>query len=231
MNRTLLVLVLLILTEIVVAQSTMMNEISYPLLERLVNLAKENYPKAKSFERQVAISKINLKSSKLSWFDLVNFAYMRNRNLSATNTNAYLLNGYQYGLNFNVGSLLQKSTQVKTAKEQLDIAYLEKEEYNLLLAQTVKERYFTYIQQVTNLKIYMKAAQDAENILQLVTSRFEKGEETFENYNAAVASVNNANQNRINNEAQVLIAKSNLEAVIGTKLEALDYWSSDTIKQ
>lgn len=226
-----LVVTLSFLNSAISAQSSMMNEISYPLLERMINLAKENYPKAKSFERQIAIAETQLKNSKVAWFDVLNFAYMRNQNLSATNTNAYLLNGYQYGLNLNLGGLLQKGNQVRTSRQHLDIAHLEKKEYDLILENTVKEKYFVYTQRLTNLKIRIKAAQDAENLLQLVTSKFEKGEETFENYNSALSAVNSANQNRIDMEAQLLIAKAELEALIGTKLEELNYWTSDSIKQ
>jgi outer membrane protein TolC len=213
------------------AQSSIMTEISYPFLDKLVQLAKENYPRIRTYEKQINIAEINVKKAKNSWFDVLSFAYMRNKNVGATHANTYLLNGYQYGLNINVGSLLEKPLQLKTAKQELEIAYHEKDEYNLNIEANVKERYFTYIQELTTLKIRMKAVQDAESILKLISSKFEKGEESFDNYNKALAANSNLTEEKIKAESSMLIAKAHLEELVGKKLEDLAYWQSEQVKK
>ena len=49
--------------------------------------------------------------------------------------------------------------------------------------------------------------------------KFEKGEETLENYSKAIVALNAQKQNIISSEGNVLIAKSGLEEIIGKKLE------------
>lgn len=226
-----LVINLVFLANRATAQSSIMTEISYPLLEKLTQIAKENYPRLKTIDKQISIAEINVRKSKASWLDVLNIAYMRNENLGASDKpNVYMINGLQYGINVNVGSLMQKSAQMKNARHELEIAWLEKEEYNQMLASKVKERYFTYIQQLTLLKLRMKATQDAESVLHLIKARFEKGEETFENYNEALAALSNQNQQKISAETAMLIAKSNLEELIGIKLEEVDYWKMNLDK-
>ena len=212
-------------------QSTMMTEISYPFLEKLILIAKENNPHMKTFSNQVNIAALNVKRAKISWFDIANFSYTRNKNLGA-NANSVVLNGngYQYGISISVGTLLQKPSQIKVAKEQMNIAELERQEYNLVLESMVKEGYFSYIQQLTALKVQFQSAQDAEGISKLATSKFEKGEVTYEDFNTALASYSTATQQKISFEAAMLIAKSNLEAILGTKLENVEQWKSNLTK-
>lgn len=214
------------------AQNTMLTEVSYPYLEKLIQLAKENYPKMKSFEKEIALKETNVKKAKASYLDVFNFAYMKSVNPAQTpHTQTYLLNGYQYGINLNFGSILQKPTNVKAAKQELEISYLERKEYNLLLENTVKERYYTYVKELTSLKLSMKAAQDSENMLKLITNKFEKGEERFESYNEALKTYSNLVQDRISAESTMLIAKANLEQIIGLKLEEVEYWQGDLLKK
>ncbi|HVG14336.1 MAG TPA: TolC family protein [Chitinophagaceae bacterium] len=201
----------------------MMNQVSYPYMETLIQLAKENYPRVKAFDKQINIAQTNIKKSKNAWFDIFSFAYMRTANLGATdNKNAFLLNGYQYGLNFNLGSLLVKQGQIKTAKVELAIAELDKAEYHLELETLVKERYITYIQKLTVLNLRMKSASDAESILKSTHNKFERGEVKFDSYNEALLSYSKNLQDKISAESDMLISKVQLEQLIGKKLEEVE---------
>ena len=52
-----------------------------------------------------------------------------------------------------------------------------------------------------------------------VKHRFEKGEVSIENYNQALLAYSDHSQNIVSGESEVLIAKSNLEELLGQKLE------------
>ena len=83
----------------------------------------------------------------------------------------------------------------------------------------MKERYFVYIQQRTIVKARLQTAQDAESILKAVRYRFERGEETLQNYNNALIAFSGQNQQKISAESEMLVAKARLEELLGKKLE------------
>lgn len=207
------------------AQETMMTEISYPYLDRLIKTAVDNYPRVQSFNRQLSISADNIKRARLSWFDIFNFSYMRTTDLgfagTSTGNNPFLFNGIFYGINFSVGTILQKPSQIKSVKEQYAITELQKQEYLLTLENTVKQRYFTYIQQSIALRLIMQTVQDTENMMKSTRNKYEKGEITFDVYNQSLIAYTSLVQQRVGAESAMLIAKANLEEIVGKKLELI----------
>lgn len=189
------------------------------MIKKLVQLAQDNYPRIKWHDTQIRIADLNVKRTKLSWFDVLSFSYFRTQNIGGTVHNNYLLNGYQYGISVNIGSLLQKPGNVKTAKQQLVLAILEKDQYDLSLIKDVKQKYYVYVMQLANLKLVSGAALDAQNNLKSIGYKFEKGEETFESYNQALITSGLQGQQRIQAEANLMLAKAELEELIGTKIE------------
>lgn len=201
------------------AQETMLTEVSYTYLDTLIKIAKQNYPKIKVFDKKVTIAEKNVGRTRVSWLDAINVAYLYNPNNTFNVARPTFFSGFQTGISLNVGLLLQKPYLIKIAKNELDISRYEREEYNLNIEALVKERYFLYKQNQTILKARMQNAQDAESILKAARYRFEKGEETLQNFNIALMALSTQNQGKIEAEAQLLIAKAYLEEIIGKKLE------------
>lgn len=201
------------------AQETMLTEVSYTYLDTLIKIAKQNYPKIKVFDKKVTIAEKNVGRTRVSWLDAINVAYLYNPNNTFNVARPTFFSGFQTGISLNVGLLLQKPYLIKIAKNDLDISRYEREEYNLNIEALVKERYFLYKQNQTILKARMQNAQDAESILKAARYRFEKGEETLQNFNIALMALSTQNQGKIEAEAQLLIAKAYLEEIIGKKLE------------
>jgi outer membrane protein TolC len=189
------------------------------IVRKLIQLARDNYPKIKAIDAEVKIAELNVNKSKLSWFDVLSASYFRTENIGGTLGNSYLLNGYQYGISLNIGRLLEKPANTKTAKQNLLISMLQKDEYDLALVKQVKQRYYVYLQQQATYRLLASAVLDADNNVKSLNSKFEKGEETFENYNKALMSLNDQNQAKIAAEANLFIAKAELEELIGTKIE------------
>lgn len=202
-----------------IAQESMITEISYPFLDTLIKVAKENYPRMKIFDKRIDIAKTNVSRAKISWFDALTISYLYNPNSTFNVASPTFFSGFQAGVFLNVGQLLQKPYQIKNAKNDLSISTLEKEEYNLNLTGLVKERYFLYLQQQTILKSITLTAQDAESILKMLRYKFERGEETLLIYNNASINFATQNQQKIAAEAALLIAKARLEEIIGKKIE------------
>lgn len=200
------------------AQESMMAEVNYTFLQKLIDTAKVRYPKMKTFDHRVIIAQEDLKKTKLSWFDLLTFSLSYSPS-GATTIVSPTLSGYQVGIFFNMASLIQKPHIIKQAKEEVSIAKLNLEEYNLNIEAEVKSRYFKYIQYITVIRLRTQSLNDAEGLLKQTKFKFEKGEETFENYSKALMTYTDHKNNIIEAETELLIAKSNLEEIIGKKLE------------
>jgi len=206
-----------------VAQESILSDVSYLYLEKLVAAAKENYPRVKSLNSQVAIAKSNVSAAKISWLDPFSFQYVARSNETNTNvvniTTADVLTGYQFGVSFNPGSLFSKPSAVHKAKEQVKMALSDQAEYFLTLETMVKSRYILYLQYQRSLVPVNNALNDAENNLKVIRNKYEKGEATFLEFNSASTAYSQAYQTKLQTEASYLTAKVSLEELTVKPLE------------
>ena len=198
------------------AQESMMPSVNYAYLEKLIAIAKQNYPKMQRLQHKVEQDKYAISRAKISWFDALTFSYVYSPNTTAATANQP---GYQPGVYFNVGTLLAKAPSVKMAREDLAMAEEDVKEYNLNIEAIVKERYFMYVQKQAIVNLRTLASNDAESSQKQIKYKFEKGEESFDNYSKALVMFSVSTQNKIEAEGAALIAKSYLEEIIGEKLE------------
>jgi outer membrane protein TolC len=201
------------------AQESMMTDISYVFLEKLIATAKENYPRMNSFEGRIKVAKTTVGQEQLSWLDAFSFSYVYNPNNTLDLVNPSFFNGYQVAFNFNLSSILQKPGNVKQAKESVKLAQYDLDEYHLTLETEVKRRYFSYVQALANLRLQTKASSDALNISREIKTRYEKSETTFEQYTMSQMSYSGAVQSKIAAESNFLIAKASLEELLTKKVE------------
>ncbi len=204
------------------AQESMMPDVSPVFLSKLIDTAYKYYPRVRTFDHRWAIANENLKKAKLSWFDPFTFSYVYSPNNSSTIVNPSVLNGYQFGIFFNISSLLNKPATIRAAKEEMVITKLEKDAYLTNLVAEIKARYYRYVATVALLKMRSQAAVEAETLMKQSRYKFEKSEETFESYNRISTAFNDRKQTVIQSEAEMLIAKSYLEEMVGKKLEEIN---------
>jgi outer membrane protein TolC len=199
-------------------QESMIPELSYPFLEKLVLLAKQNYPRVKALRAKNTIAELNVKRAKMSWYDFIAVSafYSPNTSVQLTNTT---LTGVQIGIFVSVGNLLTRGPAVKQAREELAVSKYTADEFDLTIEKDVKERYFRYMQQLTILKLQSQSTLDQESILKQMKYRFERGEENYETYSRALISTTEFRMRLIDVEAYILQAKAGLEELIGKKLE------------
>ncbi len=207
------------------AQEGILSEISYLYLNKLIAAAKENYPRLKTYDNQIATAKNDLSGAKISWLDPFSFQYVTRSNRASSNlvdvTTADILNGYQFGISISPGSLLAKPSQIKKAKTQVKIAELNRDEYNLSLETEVKKRYFTYIQYQKSLIPANNAYLDAENNYKIIKISYQKAEATLQVYNEASIAYNQAYTSKLQVESSYLAAKASLEELTVKKLEEI----------
>ena len=206
---------------IVTAQQSMVSDVSYSYLDTLITLAKKNYPQMHIVEHQVKMAKVDVHKTEVGWLDAfsVSYFYIPGDKNALNPNNTYFFNGYQFGINLNIGTLLQKPYTTKEAKEQYKIAQFKKQEYDLNIENEVKKRYFTYIQQVALLKLRTKSTSDASDMVKQLKYKFERGETSFQEYNGSMMVETEQIQYKIMAESNTFIAKAALEEIIGEKLE------------
>lgn len=196
-------------------------------LDTLIAVARANYPKVKMNQARVDYAKADVTKSKVSYLDVFTFSYLYspantvsllNQNATPNSSNT-LINGYQVGVFMNIGTLFEKPSVVREAKRELDIVEYQKETDDLNLVAEVKKRYYAYLQQKAILGLRARTLLDAESMVNDMKVKFEKGEQTFDDYNKALIAYSEHNQETIISEKEVLTTKSDLEELLGEKLE------------
>lgn len=217
---------LLILSGIstIYGQQSIVSQINYNQLEKYIQSAKDNYPRRQIMALNTEVVGADVPAAKMSYLDILNASYIyRPDNAVAINMiNPYVVNGFQFGVNVNLGNFLQKPFQVKKAQSELKIARLEQQEYDVVLENEVKSRYYAYILQLNELKLRTQSAQDNKTVADDLRYKFEKGEITLQAYNTSRISATGADSSRIQAEIDFLKAKDALEEIIGKKLEQVN---------
>lgn len=223
MTRITAVSIILIFSLAIVtkAQESILSEVSYFYMEKLIAAARENNPRNKVFSSQISVAKSNLAQQKTSWLDPFSFSYIYRSNTTLDIVTADLLRGYQLSVSVNPGVYLKKPFMVKAAKDQVEIARAEKSEYDNQLEAEVKQRYLTYLQHLNVLKLRTRIVLDNEGIFKTVSAKYERNELNFESYNQASISLNSAYEAKITAEASLAIAKAALEELTVKKLEEI----------
>lgn len=194
--------------------------VNYQQLERYIELAKQNYPQRKIAELTEQKAHSVYKAVPLGYLDMLNASYFyRPNDRSAINIdNPYLTNGFQFGVNLNLATFLQRPAQVKQAKFDYEIAKLQAEAYEDVLANEVKKRYYEYQRSREDLGLKMQALEDYKVLAEGLQYRFEKGEIELTDYATAKASVSNAETTLLQARIAILVAQDALEEIIGAKL-------------
>ena len=219
-------------------QGSILPDVSEVYLTKLIETAKSHYPRVKSNQNRVTIAQNNIGLAKVSFYDEFSFSYVyQPRSAVVTNTTTTAngttagtslgnqsyssFNGVQVGIFFNIGNFLQKPYNLKNAKESYYIAQNDQAEYMLTLSSEVKKRYYIYLQRVAELKIQVQGTQDLEQALNLVKHRFDRGEDTYESYNKASTAYTDRTALRIVAEVNLFAARTDLEELLGVKLESI----------
>lgn len=224
--KNIFLLVIISLSQFAVsAQSSMMDDVSPAYLDRLIEAGKANYPKFRYTKAKTNSAKASYDKTKLGVLDFatVGYVYSPGSYSVIDNRGGYnsFLNGYQVSLFLNVGSILQKPAVIKGAKQDYIAAKADEDLVDMNVVQEIKKRYYIYIQQKNILKLKSKGFADADDMLKHTKYRFEKGETSYETYNQSLTTYSTYSLEKINAEASLLIAKANLEEIIGTSLESI----------
>jgi outer membrane protein TolC len=197
-----------------------MSDINYPLLDKYIALAKVNYPRTKITAAQMVANKTSIPIAQASFLDLfsASYYYRPSDRQSINPENPYTVNGWQFGISFNLGNYLQKPFILKRAKAEYRVATYMNEDAQMNVISETKRRYYAYLQAVSQLKIRTQTAQDNKNISETSRHKFERGELSLDLYNASRMLVSSSSTDQIQAEVTYLNSKDALEEIIGQKL-------------
>lgn len=223
-KRYFLVSVLVVSMLVSSAQESIIGEIDYAKLEKLIVLAKEHHPQRKILKVTEKIENTAVTMSSLTLLNGMSASYFYRPPGRAviSDLNPFFFNGFQFGIGVNLSSLVTTPMQVKQAKRQREIAQLQSEDYDRMLETMVKARYYSYIQLTSELKVRTQTAQDMKTMFERIQNSFELGEVDFDTYTSSRTSLSEANSAVIATEVGFMMAKDELESLIGVRLEDIN---------
>jgi outer membrane protein TolC len=203
------------------AQESMFHDLSYPYLEKLIATAKKNYPQMKVLQNQVDVARTTFHQSSFTWFDGFSASYIYSPESAVNLTQPVIFKGYQLVATISLGTLFEKPYTIHNARIAVKIAEEEQEQYNLTIEAQIKRFYFAYLEAQADLRNKVNAVQDATTAVNQLKHTFDKGETTYTVYSEALTNLYNQNSFRVQAELAVFTAKTNLEELLGTKLESI----------
>ncbi|HEY0244863.1 MAG TPA: TolC family protein [Mucilaginibacter sp.] len=223
----LILLIAFFLNHSAIAQDSMIGDVNYPLLEKYIQSAKENYPRVKVFQQREQSAKAAIPNNAVSYLDIFNASYIYRPNDAIAiaspglTANPYSVNGFQFGVNFSLGQFLEKPFIGKKARADYNASLYETKEYLSTLELEVKKRYYAYIQQISLLKMLTQSVEDNRIVAENLKNKFEKGDVSLDVFAQSRANLTAANTTKLQCEANLLLAKDALEEIIGKKLSEI----------
>ncbi len=188
--------------------------------QRLVNLVLKG-PEVERSLHQNKIYEYQLKTAKDQWTNLLTLsANYNDQTFRQTNNTAFVYPKYLLGINIPVGTLLSR-TQVKSAREGIEIGKLQQEELRRKLRADVLAKWKQYRAQAELIAMETGSMNDIEAALTETKEQFRQNKVNFEVYNT-VQQARNAEQAKIINlKLQQDVIKLDLERMIGVPLETV----------
>ena len=201
------------------AQDTWVSEINTVYLQKLIDTAKKYYPEVKIRTTQIGIARTTYHQANVSWFDVITPSYLYNPSQSTNLANPIAANSFQLAVTVNIGSLIAKPFIIHNAKQAVEVATYQKQEYMLALEANIKKLYYAYLMAQQDLRTRLRAEQDAAANVKQMKYKFENAGATLKDYNDALVITYTQTSYRNQGELAVFNAKVSLEELVGRKLE------------
>ena len=193
--------------------------------ERLVTLALQG-PLYDVSLHQIKIGEYAVKTAKKSWFNLlaVSFNFNEFDLPGATQQQqqyAYVYPKYFFGITIPVGSIISKSAEIKTARENLKITRDSQE----ILARSIRADIITKWHQYQSTKalldIETSVSVEFQTAATLAESQYKQGTTTLQLYSEAIRSNSIESAKLVTLQLQRDMYRIQIEQVIGVSLDSV----------
>jgi outer membrane protein TolC len=190
------------------------------LEERLVDLAMKG-PMMQIADHQAKIDQYELKSRQNAWLNLLTLSANYNDLSLRDNPNqTFVFPRYLFGVTVPLGTLLSR-TEVKAARESVEIGKLNKEQLRRTLRTEVLAKYRQYKAHTDLINLQSELVSDVETGLTQTEDKFRKGAVSLEVYSAAQKIRNDERARLVNLRLQQDMIKLDIERIIGQPLETV----------
>jgi hypothetical protein len=196
---------------------------SDPVEERLVKLALEG-PLFKGSKNQNRINELQLKTARSQWQNLLTLSLNYNDQTFAKpgsqGTNTYVYPKYFFGFNIPLGTLFSR-TQVKAAREQIEMGKATQEQLARQIRADVVTKYRQYKAKTELLKLQSQLVDDEQVLFTQVQKNFRNGTVTIEIYSLEQKKYNDDQALKLNLQLDRDVIQLSIEEMIGVPLESV----------
>jgi len=234
MKKLVSLLILLVQIGICYGQAVDYNKIILPdnakdvsIEERLVQIAWKNNPASAMAKNNVSIAEYQLKRVQWSWLDHVTISgnlnefTIKGRDEENPQSRNNFYPRYNIGASFRLSSFAQTPLDVKVAREQVQNSNELVNQLKLQLRADVLKRYNAYKASLDVYTLQSEAFRDLDTGFKLTEEKFDKGEASTDQYNAARERRDGQRLRMLNAEQDYLMSKIDLEELLGLKVEEI----------
>jgi outer membrane protein TolC len=190
--------------------------------EKLVQLAWRNDPLNHQVVKNSSVARYNLKQAQWNWLDY--FSVRGNLNEFTINPESApdgrnFYPRYNFGVTITLGSLVTNGLEVKKRRVAASIAEDAIKAQKLYVRSEVLTRYARFQLAEQKYKIQKETTDQSDVNFKYIEQRFKDGQEDLTTYNNILERNTNQQLRLAEVEAELKIAKYEVEEMIGTKLE------------
>jgi outer membrane protein TolC len=191
-----------------------------------VQLAWQNYTENRNFELNILAADKAIGLAKAGWLDLLSLQLNVNSRTIGSfgqfrvdDADNQFFPWYNIGLNLSPSRFITTPAEIKLAQFDYEQSVNNLHTQKLRIRAETLTRYEVYRHNLEQLKVISENYETANSTFILIRERFNKGESTLEEFNAASLARIGALTGKMGGELQVRLAKISLEELLGVKLE------------
>ncbi|MFN3404739.1 MAG: TolC family protein [Cytophagaceae bacterium] len=172
-----------------------------PSLDRLIQIALENSPIMKSEDLSIKSSEMAAKLERRTWHRNISGFYNYARGSQqftlpgmTAQGEQNMLNGYRYGVNFNIplSEFTTRRTRVRLSELSIDQARFRREQMEMEISRQVTAEYQNLITAQKILAVRAQGRQNAQLVYQMAEKQFKEGTLGLEEFSRVSDSLINA---------------------------------------
>lgn len=191
------------------------------IVERLMQLAWENYEQGRIPEIRVRMAEQEIRNRRWEWFNALTFTYNYTPNLFLPEDDPSNIGRFGIGLVVSLGSLAKVPGRVRMAKLDRRLALQQVEVQRKDTQNQVIQRYAFFIESAELYQLQLEAVENTTSTVNSVRQRFERGDLTVEELQRAEEYLIGARERLIKARTDFFKARYDVEELIGVPLETV----------